>query len=58
MSNYIKQNRSFEDLSMPSLINSTLSNDNTSFFSVTAREWPILIGAVVGKLKKLLLLFK
>lgn len=49
MSNYIKQNRPFEDLSLPSLTNTTLSNENASFFSITAREWPILIGAVVGE---------
>lgn len=54
MSNYIRHNKSFEDLSMPSLTNVTISNDNASFFSITAREWPILIGAVVGESYKVL----
>lgn len=47
MSNYIIPTESFENLSIPSLTNSTLSTD-ASFFSI--REWPILIGAVVGEL--------
>ena len=49
MSNYIRHNKSFEDLSMPVLANATPPDDNASFFSITAREWPILIGAVVGE---------
>ena len=46
MSNYIRHN---EDLSMALPTNITPSDDNASFFSITAREWPILIGAVVGE---------
>ena len=42
MSNYIRPE--LDDLPLPT--NSTLSND-ASFFTI--REWPILIGAVVGK---------